>query len=115
MSLSCRKQSLPFDKKFCTKLTDRRGKNPLSQVYITPSVRLPCISSGSVRLSKPQRLLLSGLTLCYLAAETVAAQPAPSSPPNADPDRLRAIVQAEPERPVRRPSCSGCECTTARS
>ena len=43
---------------------------------------------------KTKRLLLLGLTLCLLLEQTAVAQPAPASPPNADPARVRAIVQA---------------------
>jgi hypothetical protein len=39
-------------------------------------------------------LLLLGLSLCCLGEQTAMGQTGPGSPPNADPDRLRAIVRA---------------------
>jgi CubicO group peptidase (beta-lactamase class C family) len=42
--------------------------------------------------AKVKLLLLLGLSLCYLGQQTAMGQTVP--PPNADPDRLRAIVQA---------------------
>ena len=41
-------------------------------------------------------MFLLGLTVCYLGAQTAVAQPAPS--PNADPERVRAIVQANAQK-----------------
>jgi CubicO group peptidase (beta-lactamase class C family) len=46
---------------------------------------------------KTKLLLLLGLSLCYLGEQTAMGQPGPGSPPNANPDRLRAIVQAGAE------------------
>jgi len=43
---------------------------------------------------KTKLLLLLGLSLCYLGEQTAMGQSVPGSPPNADPDRLRAIVRA---------------------
>jgi hypothetical protein len=43
---------------------------------------------------KTKRLLLLSFTLCFLLAQTAVAQAAPASPPNADPERVRDIVQA---------------------
>jgi D-alanyl-D-alanine carboxypeptidase len=42
---------------------------------------------------KTRRLLLFGLTICLLGAQAAFAQPAPATP-NADPERVRAIVEA---------------------
>jgi D-alanyl-D-alanine carboxypeptidase len=47
---------------------------------------------------KTTRLLFLGLALCCLGERTAMAQAAPGPPPNADPDRLRAIVQAEAQK-----------------
>ena len=43
---------------------------------------------------KTKLLLVLGLFLCVLGGQTAIGQPVPASPPNADPDRLRAIVRA---------------------
>jgi D-alanyl-D-alanine carboxypeptidase len=43
-------------------------------------------------------LLLLGLSLCCLAEQTAIAQAPPSAAPNADPNRVRAIVQAEAQK-----------------
>jgi D-alanyl-D-alanine carboxypeptidase len=43
---------------------------------------------------KTKLLLLLGLSLCFLGQQTALGQTVTGSPPNADPDRLRAIVQA---------------------
>jgi CubicO group peptidase (beta-lactamase class C family) len=43
---------------------------------------------------KARLLLVLGLCLCLLGEQTAIGQPVPASPPNADPDRLRAIVEA---------------------
>ncbi len=43
---------------------------------------------------KTKLLLLVGLSLCCLGEQTAMGQTVPGSRPNADPDRLRAIVQA---------------------
>ena len=43
---------------------------------------------------KTKLLLVLGLSLCFLGEQTAIGQPVPASPPNADPDRLRAIVEA---------------------
>jgi D-alanyl-D-alanine carboxypeptidase len=45
---------------------------------------------------KTQRLLLLGLTVSYLGAQTAVAEAAP--PLNADPERVRAIVQANAQK-----------------
>jgi hypothetical protein len=42
--------------------------------------------------------LVLGLTLCCLGEQTATGQPAPASSPNADPDRVRAIVRAGAEK-----------------
>jgi len=45
---------------------------------------------------KTKRLFLLGLTVCYLGAQTAVAHPAHSL--NADPERVRAIVQAHAQK-----------------
>jgi D-alanyl-D-alanine carboxypeptidase len=47
---------------------------------------------------KTKLLLFLGLALCCLGEQTAMAQAAPGLPPNTDPDRLRAIVQAEAQK-----------------
>src|SRR5215510_9220264 len=42
---------------------------------------------------KGKRLLLLGLSLCFLSQQTTVAQPAPASRPNTDPRRVRTIVE----------------------
>jgi D-alanyl-D-alanine carboxypeptidase len=43
---------------------------------------------------KTRLSLVLGLFLCVLGGQTAIGQPVPASPPNADPDRVRAIVRA---------------------
>jgi D-alanyl-D-alanine carboxypeptidase len=43
-------------------------------------------------------LLLLGLSLCCVAEQTALAQAPPGAAPNADPNRVRAIVQAEAQK-----------------
>lgn len=47
---------------------------------------------------RTSRSLVFGLALCYLAAQIAVAAPARSAPPNADPQRVRAIVEAEAKK-----------------
>jgi hypothetical protein len=52
----------------------------------------------TVSTVKTTLLLVLGLTLCCLGEQTATGQPAPASSPNADPDRVRAIVRAGAEK-----------------
>ena len=54
-----------------------------------------------------RHLLVLGLTLCFLLQQTAVAQPAAAPPPNADPDRVRGIVQAEAKKSGARRSLFG--------
>jgi beta-lactamase family protein len=47
---------------------------------------------------KTKLLLVLRLSVCFLGEQTAIGQPVPASPPNADPDRLRAIVQAAAQK-----------------
>ena len=47
---------------------------------------------------KTKLLLLVGISLCFMGEQTAMAQANSDPPPNADPDRLRAIVQAEAQK-----------------
>jgi hypothetical protein len=54
---------------------------------------MSCGEASTRSAMKTKLLLFFGLSLCYLGEQTMG-QTVPGSPPNADPDRLRAIVQA---------------------
>ncbi len=55
---------------------------------------MSCGEAPAGSTMKTKLLLLLGLSLCYLGEQTAMGQTVPGSPPNADPDRLRAIVRA---------------------
>ena len=55
---------------------------------------MSCGEAPAGSTMKIKLLLLLGLSLCYLGEQTAMGQTVPGSLPNADPDRLRAIVRA---------------------
>jgi D-alanyl-D-alanine carboxypeptidase len=59
---------------------------------------MSCGEASTGSIMKTKLLLFLGLSLCYLGGQTATGQTVPGSPLNADPNRLRAIVQAGAEK-----------------